>query len=131
MNSKYEVGFKKPPKSSQFKKGKSGNPKGRPKGTNNLKTDLKEEMNERISFRENGVEKRHSKQRLLLKGLIAKAMKGDVRATSFILNLNMKLIEGEESQISETPLNREEESLLDDLGKRLLDRHSQKGDENE
>lgn len=26
----YEIGYKKPPKNSQFKKGKSGNPKGRP-----------------------------------------------------------------------------------------------------
>lgn len=26
----YEVGYKKPPKHSQFKKGQSGNPKGRP-----------------------------------------------------------------------------------------------------
>lgn len=27
----YEVGYKKPPKSTQFKKGQSGNPRGRPK----------------------------------------------------------------------------------------------------
>src|SRR3954470_10465018 len=27
----YDVGYKKPPKSSQFQKGKSGNPSGRPK----------------------------------------------------------------------------------------------------
>jgi hypothetical protein len=27
----YEVGYGKPPQSTQFKKGKSGNPKGRPK----------------------------------------------------------------------------------------------------
>ncbi len=27
----YEVGYGKPPKNTQFKKGKSGNPKGRPK----------------------------------------------------------------------------------------------------
>ena len=27
----YEVGYGRPPKASQFKKGKSGNPRGRPK----------------------------------------------------------------------------------------------------
>ena len=29
----YEVGYKRPPKHTRFKKGHSGNPKGRPKGT--------------------------------------------------------------------------------------------------
>jgi len=30
--SEYKIGYGKPPKSSQFKRGKSGNPKGRPRG---------------------------------------------------------------------------------------------------
>ena len=30
-NDDYEVGYGRPPKSGQFKKGQSGNPKGRPR----------------------------------------------------------------------------------------------------
>lgn len=35
---KYKVGYRKPPKKSQFQKGKSGNPRGRPKRENSFKT---------------------------------------------------------------------------------------------
>lgn len=41
-----EIGYKKPPRHTRFRKGQSGNPKGRPKGTQNLKTDLAEELSE-------------------------------------------------------------------------------------
>ena len=34
----YKVGYKRPPVSTRFKPGSSGNPKGRPKGQRNFKT---------------------------------------------------------------------------------------------
>ncbi len=36
MADEYEVGYKRPPKHTQFKLGQSGNMKGRPKGTRNF-----------------------------------------------------------------------------------------------
>ena len=88
----YEVGHGRPPKHTQFKKGQSGNPKGRKKGVRGLKTDLRAEFNERIEITENGKTVKLTKQQAMLKHLIAKAIKGDVRATSKLLELAIALL---------------------------------------
>ena len=90
--SDYKVGYGKPPKSGQFRSGKSGNPKGRPKGSLKLATDLAAELSEQITVREDGKARRVSKQRALIKSLMAKALQGDVRANAAILALYARVI---------------------------------------
>lgn len=86
----YEIGRGRPPKAMQFKKGHSGNPRGRPRGSLNLATDLKAELGERITVREDGKPRRVTKQRALVKSMLAKALQGDVRAASALLALNAR-----------------------------------------
>src|SRR5262249_38820791 len=88
----YKIGYGKPPKQAQFKKGKSGNPRGRPKGSLNLSTDLAAELSEQITLREGDRSRRVSKQRALIKSLLAKALQGDVRATTAVLALYARVI---------------------------------------
>ena len=80
------VGYKRPPKLTRFKPGKSGNPKGRPKHVRNLKTDILEELGEVIRVREGDRELTIPKQRALIKALVAAAIKGDMRATNAIVS---------------------------------------------
>ena len=81
----YDVGYAKPPKSGQFKKGQSGNPKGRPKG---VKASLKRELESSITVRERGREAKLSKAEVLAKGLMGDALKGDAKARMEILRLD-------------------------------------------
>ena len=109
--SDYKVGYRKPPKSGQFKRGKSGNPKGRPKGSLKLATDLAAELNEQITVREDGKARRVSKQRALIKSLMAKALQGDVRANAAVLALYARVI---------TDLPDEEDSVVEENELQIL-----------
>ena len=86
-----KVGYGRPPAATRFKPGQSGNPKGRPKGSLNLKTDLRAELSETIQIREGERSLKVSKQRAMLKSLVAKALKGDARAANVVLMLVDKL----------------------------------------
>lgn len=88
-NRDYKVGYCKPPKHSQFKKGQSGNPKGRPKGQRNMATEIADELNEKVRVDDNGKVKKLRKRRVIIKTLANKAMKGDVRAALALAKLEL------------------------------------------
>lgn len=80
-----EVGYRRPPRATQFKKGTSGNPRGRPKRTRSFKADLMSELQETLIVTENGKERRVSKQRAFIKTLTSAAIKKDIRAVNALL----------------------------------------------
>ncbi len=88
-----DVGYKKPPKRTQFKPGKSGNPRGRPKGTKNLKTDLAEALAEKVIVREGNAPRQVSKQRALVMSHLNRAIKGDARSAALITSLMTRLLD--------------------------------------
>jgi hypothetical protein len=80
------VGYGRPPKHSQFAKGRSGNPNGRPKGVRNFATVIEAELNTKIPINENGKRKSISKREAVAKQLVNKAASGDTRAIPLLLN---------------------------------------------
>lgn len=118
MTKQYEVGYRKPPKSTQFKPGQSGNRKGRPKGRLNFVTELEDELAERLTVQENGVRKRISKQRALIKRLYQAAMDKDARAAMILFNM-AKMIPGDDVRPPED-LTEADRQILENFKRRFL-----------
>lgn len=74
----YEVGYGKPPKNSQFKKGQSGNPKGRPKGEKNKKSVIREVIERKVTIRQNGEKRQASVFEALVESIVAHALEGSI-----------------------------------------------------
>ena len=116
MSNDYEVGYKKPPAQCRFKKGQSGNPQGRPSGTKNLKTDLTEELQEPILIREGGRASQISKQRAIVKSLVARTLKGDARAATTLTTMMYRFLgPQDEAPDAEAPLTADEAEIMAEI----------------
>jgi len=84
----YDVGYKKPPRHSQFKPGNRCNPKGR--GKRKVETEaeiLKRVLNFPAEFRHRGKSKRAPRIELMIRRLGSAAVKGDVGAAAMLLKI--------------------------------------------
>jgi Family of unknown function (DUF5681) len=83
----YEVGYKRPPRHTQFKPGESGNPNGRPKQKKSLPALLKEILFRRVSINENGKRRKVPYIEALVIKVAHMSVNGDPRARRDLLEL--------------------------------------------
>jgi hypothetical protein len=90
-----EIGFGKPPKHTQFRKGQSGNPKGRPKGPKNISVRFRKILEEKVIVKTKGGTRSMAMFDALLMQLVNKAMSGDMKSLQEVIRLIEKLQEQE------------------------------------
>ena len=103
------VGYKRPPREHQFRPGQSGNPSGRPKGARNFKSELREELSELVTVRDGDREIEVSKQRALIKSMVAAAIDGNQRAAALVLAMCVRML-----------ADAEDDDAIEDVGDREI-----------
>ena len=95
----YQIGYRRPPVSGRFKKGKSGNPKGRPKGSGNFLTLLEKELGQSIVVNENGKKKTITRMQAMVKRMVNGALQGDQKSLLTLVEILRRTGQFEETDI--------------------------------
>ena len=120
-------GYKNPPKEHQFKKGKSGNPKGRPRKKKQPSSDpgldliasVHRELRKSVFVQENGKHREITKLDAFSAQLVAQSVNGKPSQQKMLLNL-LTLHEHEETeQQTVEQLQTYDEDLLNELYEQL------------
>jgi len=96
----YDVGYRKPPQDSRFRKGQSGNPRGRPRESKSWDTLIDKELNARVVVHKDGRRKKISKREAIATQLVNKAVSGDLRSVRELLDRQ----QGTKGQFGEFPI---------------------------
>jgi hypothetical protein len=107
-----EVGYGRPPKSGQFKPGKSGNPKGRLKGMRNLATNVRAVLSRKITVMERGRRTSMSAAEAILHRYLELAIKGDVKAGAFLLSQLERFQPAETNESSAEVLSERDHEIM-------------------
>lgn len=83
----YAVGYARPPTSSQFQPGQSGNPKGRPKGARNASSMARDALERSVNVKVKRTWQKMTTRKAAYLRLAEKAVAGDVKALAYLLSL--------------------------------------------
>lgn len=111
----YKVGYKKPPKHTQFPKGQSGNPRGRKKGSRGLKTDLNAELNRVLEVKMGSYRFKGTSQQLMLRGLALLAANGNLKASAQLVPLILTVFGTEDRGADKKSLSPQDQATLDNF----------------
>ena len=120
----YEVGYGKPPRHTRFKPGRSGNPRGRPSGSKNLATVLSDALNELVIVAEDGRRRKITKRQAIIKQLVNRSAKADLRATKILIDIIQDIERRTEPASAETSFSAADEKVIAQLKARLLGKKS-------
>jgi hypothetical protein len=116
----YEVGYKKPPERTRFRKGQSGNPRGRPTGSKNLATILAKALDEMVTVAENGKRRRIPKRVAIVTQLVNRSAQSDLKAIQILLGMIHDIERrGEDEASHGTPFAQEDEEIIEHLKARF------------
>jgi hypothetical protein len=84
---RYAIGYGRPPTSSQFQPGQSGNPKGRPKGTRNASSMARDALERTTNVKVKGAWRKMTVRKAAYLRVGEKAAAGDAKALDYLLSL--------------------------------------------
>lgn len=108
----YAVGYGRPPRTTQFASGKSGNPRGRPKGSRTVGAILQDILRQKIAVTENGKTRRLAALEVMLRRLVNDAMRSDAKAMKILLTLVDRYAETTEAKVQLGELLAEDQTIL-------------------
>lgn len=113
----YPVGYRRPPKHTQFKPGQSGNPRGRSPQSRNLGTIVRQVLDEQIPIRKGGRVRPMPTIEALFRSLLARAFKGDLKAlTALVVMIKQSGYGTEVTEITpELPRGTDHEAIIADF----------------
>jgi hypothetical protein len=117
MSDSYEVGYGKPPRNTQFRKGVSGNPKGRPRKALDFHHELLRQSRASVTLNENGSRRRISKHQAAILQLLNKAIGGNMPALRIYLGhyqVALEKVALQEASQSSDPRKYDDVSTLTD-----------------